>query len=83
METGHDILLFWIWRMAILTLALVDRFPFRHVLLHGIVTDTYGRKMSKSKGNVIDPMHIIDGISYKVISEKIQNVATGSSRPIF
>lgn len=66
METGHDILLFWVWRMTIMTLALVDRFPFRHVLLHGIVTDHYGRKMSKSKGNVIDPLHIVNGISYKV-----------------
>lgn len=66
METGHDILLFWVWRMVILTLALVDKFPFRHVLLHGIVTDNYGRKMSKSRGNVIDPLHIINGVSYHV-----------------
>lgn len=67
METGHDILLFWVWKMTIMTLALVNRFPFRHVLLHGIVTDNYGRKMSKSRGNVIDPLHVINGISYKVL----------------
>ncbi|ODM98155.1 Valine--tRNA ligase, mitochondrial 1 [Orchesella cincta] len=73
METGSDILLFWVWRMTILTLALVNRFPFRHVLLHGIVTDHFGRKMSKSKGNVIDPVHIVNGISYEELVKESEN----------
>ncbi|CAL8121940.1 unnamed protein product [Orchesella dallaii] len=77
METGHDILLFWVWRMAILTLALVNRFPFRHVLLHGIVTDHFGRKMSKSKGNVIDPMHIIKGITYEELIQEAESSFAG------
>jgi valyl-tRNA synthetase len=66
METGHDILMFWVWRMVIMNLALIEKFPFRSVLLHGIVVDHYGRKMSKSRGNVIDPMHTIYGKSTEV-----------------
>lgn len=66
METGHDILFFWVWRMAIMNLALTDRLPFHNVLLHGIVVDHYGRKMSKSKGNVIDPLHMIEGRGIRV-----------------
>lgn len=66
METGNDILLYWVWRMVITNLALINEFPFKHVLLHGIVSDKYGRKMSKSKGNVIDPLNVINGISFEV-----------------
>ena len=53
METGHDILFFWVARMAMLGLELTDRLPFTDVLLHGIVRDAHGRKMSKSLGNVV------------------------------
>ena len=53
METGRDILFFWVARMVMLGLELTDRLPFTDVLLHGIVRDAHGRKMSKSLGNVV------------------------------
>ena len=53
METGRDILFFWVARMVMLGLELTDRLPFSDVLLHGIVRDAHGRKMSKSLGNVV------------------------------
>ena len=53
METGHDILFFWVARMVMLGLELTDRLPFSDVFLHGIVCDAHGRKMSKSLGNVV------------------------------
>ncbi|OQV13104.1 Valine--tRNA ligase [Hypsibius exemplaris] len=59
METGHDIIFFWVARMVFLGLALTDQLPFNKVLLHGLVCDKDGKKMSKSKGNVIDPMEVI------------------------
>ena len=68
METGADIVLFWVWRMAMMNLALSGKLPFRNVILHGIVTDPYGRKMSKSRGNVIDPLHVIEGRTFDVSS---------------
>ncbi|XP_058462521.1 valine--tRNA ligase [Malaya genurostris] len=63
METGHDIMFFWVARMVMLGQQLTGRLPFKKVLLHGIICDEYGRKMSKSLGNVIKPEHIIKGIS--------------------
>uniref|UniRef100_A0A182JU20 valine--tRNA ligase n=1 Tax=Anopheles christyi TaxID=43041 RepID=A0A182JU20_9DIPT len=63
METGHDILFFWVARMVMLGQELTGRLPFEKVLLHGIICDEFGRKMSKSLGNVIKPDHVIHGIS--------------------
>lgn len=63
METGHDIMFFWVARMALLSLMLTNRLPFNKVLLHGMICDKTGRKMSKSKANVMDPNYIINGIS--------------------
>lgn len=60
METGHDILFAWVARMIMLGLYATDTIPFKDVYLHGLVLDEKGQKMSKSKGNVISPMEIID-----------------------
>lgn len=59
-ETGYDILFFWVARMVMLGLYATGQIPFNHVLLHGIVRDPYGQKMSKSKGNVVSPIEIVD-----------------------
>lgn len=70
MVTGHDILGFWVHRMVMLGLELTERLPFPKVLLHGVICDNKGAKMSKSKGNVIDPMDIINGISINDLTQK-------------
>ncbi|KAG5677754.1 hypothetical protein PVAND_007485 [Polypedilum vanderplanki] len=74
METGHDILFFWVARMVMLSLELTGKIPFKEVLLHGIVCDAHGRKMSKSLGNVILPEQIINGITL----EELQNETLSS-----
>lgn len=63
METGIDILFFWVCRMGWLSEALTNQFPFKDILLHSMVVDANGKKMSKSRGNVIDPLDIIHGQS--------------------
>lgn len=60
LETGYDILFFWVARMIIMTTYAVEDIPFRDVYLHGLVLDEKGKKMSKSKGNVIDPLDMIN-----------------------
>lgn len=62
LETGHDILFFWVARMVFMGQRLLGKLPFREVYLHPMVRDAHGRKMSKSLGNVIDPMDVICGI---------------------
>nr|XP_026483922.1 valine--tRNA ligase, mitochondrial 1 [Vanessa tameamea] len=71
MVTGHDILGFWVHRMIMLGIELTGNLPFNKVLLHGIICDSKGAKMSKSRGNVIDPMDIIKGISLDGLKEKV------------
>jgi len=61
LETGKDILFFWVARMVMMGLLLTDQLPFKYVFLHTIIRDCDGRKMSKSLGNVINPLDIIYG----------------------
>ncbi|KAJ6253344.1 valine--tRNA ligase [Anaeramoeba flamelloides] len=63
LETGKDILFFWVARMVMLGLKLTDKLPFTDVYLHTMVRDAHGRKMSKSLGNVVDPLDVIKGIN--------------------
>lgn len=63
MVTGHDILFFWVARMVMLGQVLTGRVPFTDILLHGVLCDANGRKMSKSLGNVITPEQVINGAS--------------------
>ncbi|KAM0678105.1 hypothetical protein BDAP_001364 [Binucleata daphniae] len=74
LETGYDILFFWVARMVMLSIQLCKTVPFKKILLHGIVRDAHGKKMSKSLGNVIDPIFVIEGIGLKDLNSKIENV---------
>ena len=74
--TGQDILFFWVARMMMMQLAVVDEIPFNTVYLHGLVRDANGKKMSKSTGNVIDPLDIID--EYGADALRFTNAAMAS-----
>jgi valyl-tRNA synthetase len=69
LETGKDILFFWVMRMVMMGLTLTDQLPFKQVFLHPIVRDAHGEKMAKSKGNVIDPIDVIEGITLQQLHE--------------
>ncbi|PFH31202.1 valyl-tRNA synthetase [Besnoitia besnoiti] len=71
LETGHDILFFWVARMVMMSLQLTGKLPFDTVFLHAMVRDAHGQKMSKSKGNVIDPLEVISGISLADLQAKL------------
>jgi valyl-tRNA synthetase len=71
LETGQDILFFWVARMVMMGTKLTGQLPFKQVFLHSIVRDAHGRKMSKSLGNVIDPIDMIEGISLDALAVKL------------
>ncbi|GMV19106.1 MAG: valine--tRNA ligase [Polyangiaceae bacterium] len=70
METGYDILFFWVARMMMMGLHFMKDVPFRRVLLHGLVVDETGDKMSKVKGNTIDPLDLIHGSAFENVVQK-------------
>ncbi|XP_062952883.1 valine--tRNA ligase, mitochondrial isoform X2 [Cynocephalus volans] len=73
LETGNDLLLFWVGRMVMLGTQLTGQLPFSKVLLHSMVRDRQGRKMSKSLGNVLDPRDIISGVELQELQAKLRD----------
>ena len=76
LETGHDILFFWVARMIMMSYGMTGKLPFHTVYLHGLVRDEQGRKMSKSLGNVVDPLGVIGDVGCDALRFTL---ATGTS----
>ncbi|TDL17084.1 hypothetical protein BD410DRAFT_754782 [Rickenella mellea] len=71
LETGWDILFFWVARMVMLGIKLTGQVPFKEVFCHAMIRDAHGRKMSKSLGNVVDPVDVIQGLPLELLHDKL------------